>query len=213
MSTNAYAGEGTLPPELEQRVRSELTADERLVWVGRPRPDLYRGQTIFLSIFGAFFTAAALFIFGIGSVISLGFAGFGAAAGGARGGLVGCFPLFFCLFTGPFMLIGVYMMTAPLWMPKRIARIGYALTNRRAIIWEPGWFANQYTVRNYTREGLGRMYRTDRADDAGDLVFEEFYTRTSDSDGNVSTRRNQRGFLGIDRVREVEELLRLTLMT
>ena len=103
-------------------------------------------------------------------------------------------------------------MTAPLWMPKRIGRIVYALTDRRAIIWEPGWFSGQYTVRNYTREGLGRMYRTDRADGSGDLVFEEFYTQSSNSDGNVSTTRNQRGFLGIDRVREVEELLRLTLM-
>jgi hypothetical protein len=212
MSTNDYAGKDTLPPELDQRVRSELAADERLVWVGRPRPDLYRGQTIFLAIFGAFFTAIALFMFSIGLVMTVGFAGFGAAAGGAGGGLAGCFPLFFCLFTVPFMLIGGYMMTAPLWMPKRIARVVYALTNRRAIIWEPGWFRGQYTVRNYTREGLGRMYRTDRADGSGDLVFEEFYTQSSNSDGNVSTRRNQRGFLGIDRVREVEELLRLTLM-
>jgi hypothetical protein len=212
MSTNDYAGKDTLPPELDQRVRSELAADERLVWVGRPRPDLYRGQTIFLSIFGAFFAAAALFIFSMGLVMTVGFAGFGAAAGGAAGGLAGCFPLFFCLFTVPFMLIGVYMTTAPLWMPKRIGRIVYALTDRRAILWEPGWFGGQYTVRNYTREGLGRMYRKDRADGAGDLVFEEFYTRSSDADGNVSTMRNQRGFLGIDRVREVEELLRLTLL-
>jgi hypothetical protein len=48
----------------------------------------------------------ALFIFSIGFVMTVGFAGFGAAAGGAASGLAGCFPLFFCLFTVPFMLIG-----------------------------------------------------------------------------------------------------------
>ena len=63
MSSNNYAGKGTLPPELEQRVQSELTAGEQLVWVGRPRPDLYRGQTIFMTIFGCCFGGVALIFF------------------------------------------------------------------------------------------------------------------------------------------------------
>jgi hypothetical protein len=212
MSTNDYAGKGTLPPEQEQRVQSELTAGERLVWVGRARPDLYRGQTIFMAIFGAFFGGAALFILVIGLAVTVGFTGFGAAQGNGWGGLVGCFPLFFCLFTVPFLLIGGYMLTAPIWMPKRIRRILYALSDRRALVWEPGWSRDRYTVRSYTREGLGRMVRVDRAGGAGDLVFEEYYTTSTNSDGMSSTSRNQRGFMGIDRVRELEELVRLTLM-
>ena len=88
-------------------------------------------------------------------------------------------------------------------------RIHYALTDRRALIWEPGWF--RYTVRSYAREALGRMVRVDRTGGAGDLVFEEYYTRSTDSDGMSSTTRHQRGFMGIDGVREVEELVRLTL--
>ena len=89
----------------------------------------------------------------------------------------------------------------------------YALSDRRAILWEPYFFGSGYTVRSYTREGLGRLYRVDKNGDAGDLVFEEYYTTSTNSDGMSSTQRNQRGFMGIDRVREVEELLRLTLMT
>jgi hypothetical protein len=214
MHTNDYTGKDTLPPELDQRVRSELAADERLVWVGRPRWNLYRGSTIIMSIIGTVFGALALVIF------SIGFAGLGAAVGGRAGGLDGCASLLFCLYTPLFMLIGGHLMTGPFWMPKRIRRTVYALTDRRAILWEPGWFAGQYTVRNYTREGLARIHRKDRADGAGDLLFEEFYTRSSFEkflirtigDENVSNTRILRGFICVDRVREVEELLRLTLL-
>lgn len=212
MSTEEYAGKGTLPPELDQRVQSELAAGERLVWVGQPRPDLYRGQTIFLAIFGGCFGGFALVFFLIGLAMTVAATGVGAGQGNGWGGAIGCFPLFFCLFSVPFLLIGGWMLFAPIWMPKRIRRIVYALTDRRALVWEPGWFRDRYTVRSYTREGLGRMTRVDRAGGAGDLVFEEYYTSSTNSDGYSSTTRNQRGFMGIDRVREVEELVRLTLM-
>ena len=211
MSTNDYVGKETLPPELDQRVQSELSAGERLVWVGQPRPDLYRGQTIFLSIFGAFFSAAALFILAIGLIVTVGFTGFGAVQGDGWGGFIGCIPLFFCLFTMPFLLIGGYMLTAPI-LDAQAPPPGRLRSHRpsRSRL-GAGLVRDRYTVRSYTREALGRLVRVDRAGGAGDLVFEEFYTTSTNSDGYSSSTRNQRGFLGIDRVREVEELLRLTL--
>jgi hypothetical protein len=213
MSTNDYAGKGTLPPELDQRVQAELSPGERLIWVGQPRPDLFRGQTIFLSVFGAVFGGFALIFFLVGAGMAAVFASLGgAAAGDAAGGLAGCFPLFFCLFSIPFLLIGGWMLLAPVWMPKRIRRVIYALTDRRTVLWEPNWFGGGYTVRSYTREGLGRMYRVDKVGAAGDLVFEEYYTTSTNTSGYTTSNRTQRGFLGIDRVREVEELVRLTLM-
>ena len=212
MSGNTYVGQGTLPPELDQRVQAELSGGERLVWVGQPRPDYSRGGTIFLSLFGVFFAGIALFMLAVGLVVAAAFSGVGAAQGQGFGGLAGCFPLFFCLFTLPFLAIGGYMASAPLWMPARLRRIIYALTDRRAILWEPNWFGKGYTVRNYTREGLGRMVRVDRADGSGDLVFEEYYTTSTNNDGYSTNQRHQRGFMGIDRVRDVEELVRLTLM-
>ena len=211
MSSN-YVGEGTLPPELDQRVQSELSGGERLVYVGQPKPELYRGPTVFMMIFGCCFGGFALIFFTVGLAMTIGFAGAGAAAAGQGvGALAGCFPLAFCLFSLPFLIIGGYMLTAPIWMPKRIRRIIYALTDRRALIFEPNWFGKAYTVRSYTAAGLGRMYRVDRGNGAGDLVFEEYYTTSTNSDGMSSTSRNQRGFMAIDRVRDVEELVRLTL--
>ena len=212
MSSNNYVGQGALPPELDQRVQAELSGGERLVYIGQPKPELYRGPTVFMMIFGGCFGAFALIFFTVGLVMTIIFAGSGAAAGGGgAGALAGCFPLVFCLFSLPFLLIGGYMATAPIWMPKRIRRILYALTDRRAVILEPNWFGKNYTVRSYTREGLGRMFRTDRGGDAGDLVFEEHYTTSTNSEGFYSTSRQQRGFMAIDRVRDVEELVRLTL--
>ncbi len=212
MSSGNYVGQGTLPPELEQRVQSELSGGERLVYVGQPRPDLYRGQTACLSIFGLFFGGVAVFMLA-GGVMSMAFGRIGGGGGAANGvGAVSeCFPLVFCLFTIPFIAVGAAMASAPLWMRKRIRRIIYALTDRRALIFEPNWFGQNYTVRNYTREALGRMYRVEKSDGAGHLVFEEYYTTSTNTDGMSSTQRNQRGFMAIERVRDVEELVRLTL--
>ncbi len=167
---------------------------------------------MFLSIFGCCFGGFALIFFTVGAAMTVGFAGAGvAAAGQGFGGLAGCFPLVFCLFSLPFLLIGGCMATAPIWMPKRIRRIIYALTDRRALIFEPNWFGKNYTVRSYTRDGLGRMYRVDRGNEAGDLVFEEYYTTSTNSQGFSNTNRQQRGFMAVDQVRSLEELVRLTL--
>jgi hypothetical protein len=210
MSSQKYAGQGTLPPELDQRVQSELGNGERLVWIGQPRPDLYRTQTACITIVGGIFGGTALVMFLVGAGMAFGFVAGGAGKGAAAA--FDCFPLVFCLFTIPVMIIGGIMAAAPIWMPQRIRRIIYALTDRRAVIWEPYLFGGRYTVRNYTREGLGRMYRVDTVGGAGDLVFEEYYTISANSDGTPSKQRNQRGFLAIDQVRDVEELVRLTLM-
>ncbi len=110
MTPNDYAGKGTLPPELEQRVQSELSAGERLAWIGRARPDLYRHQMIFMAIFGAIFGGVPLFI------LAKAF-----AAGVLR---------FQYLFILPFVLIGAYLLAAPIWMPLFRRRIHYAVHKR-----------------------------------------------------------------------------------
>ena len=66
-------------------------------------------------------------------------------------------------------------------------------------------------MRNYTAAGLGHVSRTERADGSGDLVFEEITTYASNSNGG-GWQTTRRGFMGIDRVRDVEELVRRTLL-
>ena len=82
----------------------------------------------------------------------------------------------------------------------------YAVTNRRAIIWEPGWFGRKQ-VRSYTAAGLGSMMRLERKDGTGDLIFEQLTTNNSEGPSTTS-----RGFKAISQVRDVENLIRNTLM-
>jgi hypothetical protein len=192
-----------LPPELADRVRAELRPDERLVWAGQPRPDLMARGAWFLVPFGGCFALFALIWIGISAGIGFGFQGFGQGAG-AFGGLFGLCGL-------PFLLIGIFFLFSPVWLRKQARRTVYALTDRRAVVWAAGWFGTQ-TVYSYGPGSLQRMLRTERADGAGDLVFEEFVTYGTDSHGARTATTNRRGFLAVDRVRELEDLVRRTLL-
>ncbi len=176
--------------ELADRVANELEADERLLWVGQPRLDLATRPAFFLVPFGIVFAGFAV----LWMVL----------AGAMTGGLMAPCAL-------PFIAVGIGLIASPVWLRSQARKTLYALTNRRAIIWEPAWFGAT-TVRNYTAAGLGHMSRTERADGSGDLVFEEITTYGSNNNG-TSSRTTRRGFLSIDKVREVEELVRRTLLS
>jgi hypothetical protein len=197
-----------LPPELATRVESELSQGERLVWVGQPSPSLYRLRSIPLLIVGIFFLGFSVLWLvltaGIG-LIGVGAAGQAdPAAEVGVGSFFGCFSL-----VGLFPLaIGILLVTSPLWMGSMARKTVYAVTDRRAIIFEPQMFRT-VQVRSYTAAGLGTMSRVERGDGSGDLVFEEYTTRGSNN--NTSTTR--RGFLAIPNVHQVEELIRKTLLT
>jgi len=180
-----------LPPELEDRVAHELEQDEQLVWTGQPRTDLATRPAYFLVPFGIFFAGFALVWIVIAFFLTAGLM--------APCGL-------------PFIAIGIWLVCSPIWLRSRARRTIYALTDRRAIVWEPGWFGNS-TVRSYSGAGLGHIARIERRDGAGDLVLEEFTTYGRDSQGHTTSQTTRRGFLAIDDVRGVEELVRRTLLS
>jgi hypothetical protein len=181
--------DSSLTPELADRVAAELGRDEELVWAGQPRVDLATRPAFFLVPFGIVFTGFAVVWMVVAGLFTFGLL--------APCGL-------------PFIAVGIALIASPAWLRSRARRTIYALTNQRAIIWEPTWFRSS-TVRKYTPAGLGRISRHERSDGSGDLVFEEFTTYTNDSDGS-NWHRTRRGFMGIDAVREIEELLRRTLL-
>jgi hypothetical protein len=128
----------------------------------------------------------------------------GAFAGG--GGLFACFPLFGL----PFVVVGLGLLTSPFWLRQQAKRTCYALSDRRAIIWNAGWFGS-VEVRSYGPGQLTRIRRVEYPDGCGDLIFEELITFGSDSDGHRTTNTRRYGFMAIPRVHEVEELLRKAL--
>jgi hypothetical protein len=188
-----------LPPEVAARVESELRDGECLIWAGQPRPDLYAKGSGCLVVFGIIFTGFAVLwlitTFGIGFLL--------VGAGDRAVEIAGIPFLVFGLFGLPFLLIGVGLLTAPFWNRKWARKVCYLLTDRRALTWEPTIFGG-VTVRSFSRDGLGSITRHENPDGSGSLVFHEYRT----SDGDVSTR----GFIHIDQVRCVEELVRRTLL-
>jgi hypothetical protein len=182
--------DSSLSPELADRVAAELAQDERLLWVGQPRLDLATRPAFFLVPFGIVFACIALVWMG-GAVL-------------LTGGLMAPCAL-------PFIAVGIGLIASPVWLRRRARNTLYVLTDRRAIVWEPGWFG-AIAVRSYTAAGLGRMSRIECSDGSGDLVFEEVLTISSTSEGTHS-HTTRRGFLCIDKVREIEDMVRQTLLS
>jgi hypothetical protein len=189
-----------LPYGMQSRIDSEMESGERLVWCGQPLPIRFAMKALPLALFGLPFTAFAI----VWMVVSGAFLG-----GGGQGGMMNlfsCFPLFGL----PFVAVGLGLISAPYWAARRARKTLYALSGRRAILWSVGWWGT-ITVRNYPGDELKNMTRTERPDGAGDLVFEEITTVSHSHNHGTSIRRQQRGFLGVENVRELDRLIRETL--
>ena len=209
MNEYALFRDGHLPAELEARVRSELGRGEQLLWVGQPRPGRFMRSAIPIVLFGIPWTAFAVFWMAAASgMLFGGFGGGGAKGPPGIGAVFACFPLFGL----PFVLIGFGMLSSPYWMRRKAKRTCYALTDSRAILWEPGWFGG-VEVRSYGPAELTKIRRKEYSDGSGDLVFEESVSIGRDSDGDTTRSITRHGFMGIDDVRAVEQLLRQALLS
>jgi hypothetical protein len=201
MASPGTFGDSTLPPELDALVQAELASAEQLLWVGQPSPRRYLLISIPIVLFAIPWTGFAVFwVLGASGIL------FGGLPKNAPGpaGFFACFPLFGL----PFILVGLGMLSSPYWLLRKARRTCYALTDRRAIIWEPGIFGS-VSVRSYGPAQLTRIRRNQRADGSGDMIFEEYATYDNRGHRSISSR----GFMGIERVREIEELLRKALLS
>jgi hypothetical protein len=212
MSDN-FTLSGEIPPELQARVQAELTPEEKLVWLGQPEPSTVVRSARVLVIVGLVWTIGSIFF----ALHWLKMADdfnrhWNAAPGVGAGGFERRERGFFDYLPWLFVLIGVGIMTSPFWMLRKARQTCYALTNQRALICQPGWFG-AWNTSSYTAPGLGKMRRRERADGTGDLIFEEVTSTSTNSEGHSSTTTTWRGFLNIARVREVEALVRSTLLT
>lgn len=185
--------ERDVPESLRRRISEELSEDERLIWFGQP-------NVILTAIRGLGGTAVGLLMF-------LSLAGYliGVAAGvlkageGWRG-----WPLLF-LMEAPFYLVSVGIMLVPVWWGWQATRTCYALTNRRAVVWSCTWFG-ALRVHSSSPGDLKGMRRADSwiyGRGAGDLIFHG---------AGFSPQTIPHGFLAIDDVRDVEELIHDTLI-
>ncbi len=204
MSDPFLFGNSSLPDELDARVRSELDHGEQLLWVGQPRPRR-----------SAYLVAIPFVLFGIPwTAFSLNWTAMAfSMVGGAPNGWPGM-GMLVSLFGVPFVLTGLGMLSSPFWLRfalrRRATRTCYALTDRRAILWEAGLFGiGSVEVRSYRPADLTTIIRRDYGDGSGDVVFEEQRTHHEDT----TAGKQGHGFMSIDNVREIEELLRKALLS
>lgn len=177
----------TIPAFLRELVNRELERDERIEWLGMPKPTFFSTTSTGAFIFAIPWTAFAIFWIAGASNFKI--------------------PDFdkgedlFPLFGVPFVLIGIGMLSTPLWTYRKSLRTVYVITDRRAITFEGGF---RMTIRSFPPERLTYIYRTQRRDGSGDVVIES--RESVDSDGHKQVE--ERGFMYVRKAQEVERMLK-----
>lgn len=184
-----------LPPEVQRLLNAQLQAGERVIWSSQPVPGLYARQAMPTAYAGIAIIAVAIgwivVTHSIGSVVR-------------RDDVPDRLPLLGV----PIALVGIGLALSPLWVRRSAARAVYAVTDRRALVIRPRVFG-AVEIESYQAGGLASMTRRQRADGAGDLIFEQFERHVGS--GTVTTTV-YRGFMGVADVKRVEELIAATLL-
>ncbi len=177
-----------IPRLLEDRVDRELEAGERVMWIDMPIPRYFTRTSTAAFLFAIPWTAFALFWI-------IGAAGF-KVPDFSEGG-----DSLFPLFGMPFVLIGVGLLSTPLWAYRKALKTVYVITDRRAITFESG---RSTTIRSYPPEKLKDVYRKEKRDGSGDVIISHRAWR--DSDGHKQSE--ELGFLNVRNPREIEQMLK-----
>lgn len=177
-----------IPSILQKKVDCELESGERIEWIGMPIPRFFTPAATAAFLFAIPWTAFAIFWM-------CGASGFEMPDFGEGG-----FSLF-PLFGVPFVLIGLGMLSSPIWAFKKAFRTVYVITDRRAITIEGIWST---TIRSYPPDKLQDIYRKEKRDGSGDVIITRRAWRDSDGD----RRSEELGFLRIRNPKEVEQMLK-----
>ncbi|HNX04814.1 MAG TPA: hypothetical protein PKI32_04895 [Opitutales bacterium] len=176
-----------IPRELLDIVSRELARGENIEWSAMPRPRFFTKTSTGAFLFAIPWTAFAVF-WTVGASGALG-------TGGVSGGSV-----VFALFGVPFILVGLGMLSTPLWVRWHDRKTIYVITDRRALTFVGG---RSITVRSFTPDKLGDIFRREKSDGSGDVVFGMDYG--VDTEGK--SRVGELGFFNIPNVRAVDEKL------
>ncbi len=184
--------------EVMELLLPELEPRERVLWTGRPQPGQLFRQSLSKGFFVLFFTG--FMVLWICAVVQ------GGHNNWDQGKTVRPFArhnVLIAMGAGLWMLPpGLYMLLWPVreWWKGRGTI--YALTDRRALIIRPGFFARR-EVLSFPRASLTPLRCDARADGSGNLVFENRKSW-------VGTPRPE-GFLAVEHVRELEGQLHTML--
>jgi len=179
--------------QAEQIAMKQLDNGERLLWSGVPSPGGLAVSALPLTFMGILFSGFAAFW--IASAASM-------TSGSSGDGFPGAI---FPLFGVPFLLIGLGMLSAPLWAYRSAKNTIYAVTDGRVMVITA---ARTIGVRSFTPDDIGDIVRVEGPDGSGTLKFGTAATLT----GRNESRLSMGVFVGIPEVRRVEQLIRENLL-
>jgi hypothetical protein len=175
-----------IPEKLRELVNAELRDGETIQWIDMPIP--------------YYFTVGSAITFGIGIYFILWSL---AATSFVLSSLIRdipghAVPKEFILIGVIILLIGLYLLSAPLRVRKRTQRTVYVLTNHRAIIVQET--SSALDVTSYYPANLWHLSRKQKADGTGSLCF-------NTTGGGILQWTIRRGFLNIRNVEKVERMM------
>lgn len=171
----------TRPPAIApEALRARLERGEKLIWWDRPIPGLLaRRELGFPMLF---------------ALVFLGFSLFWMAAASRAGG-----P--FALFGAPFVLVGLWLLSAPIRAYRRARKALYALTDRRALIMNgASTWARPLDRIDFVEDEVG-------PGGAGHVYFYDEPTRLRRRGEGVSTPYRRGGFLAVADAERVSRVL------
>jgi hypothetical protein len=185
-------GSQTLPPALDQALRGELTAGERLLWRAQPRASRLKGG------FGIWLFAIPWTVFALAweSMALLPWL----AATGTPDRLQWTWGVVFPIFGLPFILVGFWMLWQPIGAMRKASATVYGLTNRRIMRLVAGKHREMASV---LLDQIGPMDRSEGVDGWGHLRIQT-HSRV-DSEGDRQTEKFE--ILGIPGVARLERLI------
>lgn len=177
-----------IPRYLQEKVDCELEPGERIQWMDMPVPRFFTAASTPVFIFGIVWTAFT-------SVWMT------AAVLGSSMSKQRTIFTFFLLFGLVFFVVGLLMLSSPIFARRKAMNTLYVITDRRAITFEGG---RTITVRSFLPDQLRNVYRREKRDGTGDVIFVEHIVEGS----RGSSRREELGFMRVRDPKMVEEMLR-----
>ncbi len=176
-----------IPRLIQEKVDRELESGERIEWIDMPLPRFFTPASTGTFLFAIPWTAFSIFwICG--------------ASGFEIPDFKEGFDLF-PIFGVPFLLIGLAMLSSPLWVYWKAGKSVYLITDRRAITFEGG---TSTTIRSYSPEKLQDVFRKEKKDGSGDVMISVKQWRDSEGDQKLE----ELGFLRIRNPKEIEQMLK-----
>ncbi|MCK6625603.1 MAG: hypothetical protein L6R45_10560 [Anaerolineae bacterium] len=180
-------------------IQIELRPGEKLLWSGRPEPKRLarQGGNVVMVVFGLVFIGFAVLWLSSAIMPSLEVLNTPLPEATQTEWMI---TLLAPLFSLPFLLVGLGLMSVPYWAYRQAFKTMYALTDQRAMIIVNG---KTLLVSSYSDKDIGDIEPVERSNGRGDLIFASELVR-----GRGSTSYTRKiGFIGIPDVRMVEQLM------